>query len=132
MDGEDDEDDGSIIEKQSVVPTQDPILQIKQAEVDGSSKPKTEDKPKEVAPTEEPTKSPPASKPPLNPAAAHASPGHTATKASEDLQKQGVQRVATNPRWIGPSEDEVPVLPGVKGPKKRLTQVPRHGGTDGP
>jgi len=124
VDGEDDDDDGSLIEKQSVVPSPEPPKQTPEAETKQASNPPEEDKPK-----------PPAGpgKPPVNPATVQTATTPKAAKPNEDPDKQGVQRIATNPKWIGPSEDEVPVTPGVKGPKKRLTQVPRHNaGVDEP
>jgi hypothetical protein len=48
------------------------------------------------------------------------------SNSSSTTKKDPLQRVATHPKWIGPTEDEVPVPPGVKGPKKRLTQIPKH------
>lgn len=130
---EDDDDDGSIIEKQSVVPSPEPPKQTTVPEAKPPTTPAQEDKSKSGAPAQAAAATTGPGKPPVNPASVEITIAPKPAKTNEDLDKQGVQRLATNPKWIGPSEDEVPVTPGVKGPKKRLTQVPRHNaGVDEP
>lgn len=133
VDGEDDDDDGSIIEKQSVVPSPEPLKQTPEPQTKPASTPAENDKSKTAAPAQPIAGNTAPGKPPVNPATVQMTTTPKPSKPNEDLDKQGVQRIATNPKWIGPSEDEVPVIPGVKGPKKRLTQVPRHNaGVDEP
>lgn len=131
VDDEDDDDskgiDGSVVDKQSNVPLPDVAKKeptATQPEVQAASVTEKQ----EVALTG--TKQ--TEKPPTNPHApkvvtdASKQKENTMPKHGSSGDLTGIQRVPTHPKWIGPSEDEVPVTPGVKGPKKRLTQIPRH------